>query len=141
MKILIRTVLLFTFFTLTASAVYSCTCDIMKPAKKLRKAKAVFIGEVVEIGTTDKSEWATAVAKFQVERYCKGVKERFVIVIGAPAAAGACGLRVEVGKKYLIYAFDMGDGEFETSFCASRAMEQATDDLAVIGKGKSLKLR
>ena len=91
MKNLIRTFLLLTFVALSASAVYPCECEIIKPSKKLRKAKAVFIGEVMEIGRNDKSEWAKVSVKFKVERYWKGVIEQFVTVVGAPAAAGACG--------------------------------------------------
>jgi hypothetical protein len=139
MKNLFRTVLLLTFVALSASAVYPCVCEIMKPSKKLRKAKAVFIGEVVEIGRNDKSEQASVAVKFKVERYWKGVKEQFVTVVGAPAAAGACGLPVEIGKKYLIYAFKMEEGQLETSFCDSRWIDRATEDLAFLGKGKELK--
>jgi hypothetical protein len=141
MKNLIRTALVLTFVALSASAVYPCECEIMKPSKKLRKAKAVFIGEVVEIGRNDKSEWATVAVKFKVEQYWKGVKEQFVTVVGAPAAAGACGLPVKVGTKYLIYAFKMDEEQLETSFCDSRWLERATEDLAVLGKGKWLKTK
>lgn len=140
MKNLIRTVLLLTFIGLSASAVYPCECEIIKPSKKLRKAKVVFIGQVVEIGRNDKSQQATVAVKFKVERYWKGVKEQFITVVGAPASAGACGLPVKMGEKYLIYAFKNGD-EFETSFCDSRWLELATEDLAVLGKGKELKLK
>jgi len=135
---LIRTVLLFTFVALTASAVYPCQCEIMKPSKKLRKAKVVFVGEVVEIGRNDKSQWATVSVKFKVERYWKGKKEQYVTVVGAPSAAGACGLPVKLGEKYLIYAFKT-EGQLETSFCVSRTLENATEDLTIIGRGKELK--
>jgi hypothetical protein len=136
-KNLIRLVLLSTFVMLTASTVYPCVCDIMSPRKTQRKAKAVFIGEVVEIGENDKK----AAAKFKIERYWKGVKEQFLIVVGDPSSAGACGLPVEIGRKYLIYAFKTGDGELETSFCASRRLDRAAEDLAVIGKGKEFILK
>ena len=138
MKNFIRTALLLTFVALTASAVYPCQCEIMKPSKKLRKAKAVFVGEVLEIGRNDKSEWATVAVKFKVERYWKGEKEQYVTVVGAPSAAGTCGLPVELGKKYLIYAFK-SEGQLETSFCVSRSLENATEDLTIIGRGKELK--
>lgn len=139
MKNLFRTILLLTFVGLSASAVYPCVCEIVKPEKKLRKAKAVFIGEVVEIGRNDKPEWAAVAVKFKVERYWKGVKEEFITVVGAPATAGACGLPVEMGEKYLIYAFKMDEDRLETSFCDSRRLELAKDDLAFLGKGKVLK--
>lgn len=139
MKIIVRTVLLLTFLALAASAAYSCECEFASAGKKLRRSKSVFVGEVVEIGPNDKSRWATVAVKFKVERFWKGVKEEFIVVVGAPAAAGACGLPVEVGKKYLIYAGRTEDGQLETSFCASRRLENAAEDLTVIGRGKKLK--
>lgn len=139
MKNLFRIVLLLTFVGLSASAVYPCVCAIVKPEKKLRKAKAVFIGEVVEIGRNEKPEWAAVAVKFKVERYWKGVKEEFITVVGAPATAGACGLPVKMGEKYLIYAFKMDEDQLSTDFCASRRLELAKDDLAFLGKGKVLK--
>lgn len=139
MKNLIRTILLLIFVGLSASAVYPCVCEIMKPEKKLRKAKAVFIGEVVEIGSNDKPEWATVAVKFKIERYWKGVKEELITVVGAPTTAGACGLPVKMGEKYLIYAFKMDEDQFQSDFCASRRLELAADDLAFLGKGKVLK--
>lgn len=66
MKNLIRTILLLTFIALTASAIYPCECEIMKPSKKLRKAKAVFVGEVVEIERNYKGERAMVAVKFKV---------------------------------------------------------------------------
>ncbi len=128
------------FFSFTAPATYSCVCEIMKPGKKLQEAKAVFVGEAVEIGGNDKSDWATVAVKFKVDRYWKGVKEEFVTVVGAPASVGACGLPVEIGKKYLIYAFELDKDQLETSFCSSRRLDGAEDDLAIIGKGKNLKI-
>lgn len=139
MKNLIRTILLLTFVGLSASAVYPCVCAVVKPEKKLREAKTVFIGEVVEIWRNDNPEWATAAVKFKVERYWKGVKEEFITVVGAPATAGACGLPVEMGEKYLIYAFKLDKDRLQTDFCASRRLELAKDDLAFLGKGKELK--
>lgn len=141
MKHLVRTILLLTFFALSASAVYPCQCEIWKPSEKLRKAKVVFVGEVVEIGRNDKSEWATVIVEFKIERYWKGVKQQQYITIGgAPRTAGRCGLPVEVSEKYLIYADEI-DGQLETSFCTSIELERAAEDLAVIGEGKKLKLK
>lgn len=141
MKKILSLLFLGLIFSLTAPAVYPCVCEIMKPGKKLRKAKAVFVGEVVEIGGNDKSEWATVAVKFKVDGYWKGVREQFVTVVGAPASAGTCGLPVEVGKKYLIYAFKIDEDQLETSFCVSRRLDLAEEDLVVIGKGKELKLK
>ena len=139
MKNLFRTILLLTFFALSASAVYPCQCEFWKPSKKLRKSKVVFVGEAVEIGSNDKSSWATVAVKLKVERYWKGVKQQqYITIVGAPGAAGRCGLPVEIGEKYLIYAEET-EGQLLTSFCSSIELERAAADLAVIGEGKKLK--
>ena len=69
------------------------------------------------------------------------MKEQFITVVGAPAAAGACGLPVKIGKKYLIYAFKTEEGQLDSDLCASRELELAADDLTVIGNGKELKTK
>jgi hypothetical protein len=73
-----------------------------------------------------------------VERYWKGVKTQLVRVVGYPATAGSCGLPVEVGQKYLIYAFNTGDNQLSSDFCVSRPLDHAAEDFSVIGKGKAL---
>jgi hypothetical protein len=145
MNHLVRTILLSTFFALSASAVYPCLCEDWKPSKKLRKAKVVFVGEVVEIERNDKSEWATVAVKFKIERYWKGVKRQQYITIVTPVTAvprtvGRCGLPVKVSEKYLIYANET-DGQLEMSSCTSIELKRAAKDLAVIGEGKKLKLK
>ena len=141
MKRLLRTTSLISFVMFAATIVYPCTCEIMKPSKKLKEARAVFIGEVVEIGHNDKSRWATVAVKFKVEKYWKGVKEPYITVVTAPGICCTCGLKVEAGTRYLIYAFDLEDGQIETSLCTSAPVdsELSIEELKVLGKGKLLK--
>ncbi len=141
MKHIFRATLLVSFTISAATIVYPCTCEIMKPKKKLKEARAVFIGEVVEIGHNDKDNWATVAVKFKVERYWKGIKESYATVVTAPGVCCTCGLKVELGGKYLIYAFDMENGQMETSLCTSASVEssRSIDELKLLGKGKVLK--
>jgi hypothetical protein len=73
-----------------------------------------------------------------VERYWKGVKTQLVRVVGYPATAGSCGLPVEVGQKYVIYAFNSGDKHIASYFCVSRQLDHAAEDFSVIGQGNAL---
>ena len=128
---------------LGAATVYPCTCDFWKPEKKLRKARAVFAGEVVTIGSNDKDEFARVAIKFKIDRYWKGIKEPFITVVSAPGICCQCGLPVQVGHKYLIYAFKTDKGQIETSLCASAPMEseRSQEELRVLGTAKLLKAR
>lgn len=139
MRIFIRTIFLFAFVAFSSTAMYACSCDFWSPSKKLRKAKAVFVGEAVEIGTNDKSAGFPVAIKFKVERYWKGAKQENITIVTTPLACCACALRATVGLKYLIYAFETEEGQLETSLCASIAHDRAADELKVIGKGKKLK--
>jgi hypothetical protein len=139
MKSIIRTILFFSFIALSTTAAYACECEIMKASKKLRQAKAVFVGEAVAIENNKKSERATFFIKFKVERYWKGAKKKFITVAGMPGTVGPCGLAVVIGEKYLIYAFGSEENHLEASFCESWRLDRAADDLALLGKGKTLK--
>ena len=141
MRNLFRASLLFCLMIFATSVVYPCSCDFMKPQKKLKEARAVFIGEVVEIGSNDKDKMLSVSIKFKVERYWKGIKEPYITVISAPGICCTCGLAVKVGAKYLIYAFDFENGQIETSLCTSAALEseRSTEELKVLGKSKVLK--
>lgn len=139
MKLWIRSILVASIVVFGAATVYPCSCDFWKPEKKFRKARAVFVGEVVAIGSNDKDEFATVAIKFKIDRYWKGIKEPFITVVSAPGVCCTCGLRVRVGQKFLIYAFKTDDDQLETSLCDSGPLEHSQDELRVLGKSKLLK--
>ena len=138
---LFRVAFLLCFMSLAAAVAYPCSCEFMKPKKKLKEARAVFIGEVVEIGHNDRDRHASVAVRFKVERYWKGIKEPYVTVVTAPGICCTCGLKVEVGVQYLIYAFPLENGQLETSLCdsAPAESERSIEELRVLGKGKVLK--
>ena len=124
-----------------AATVYPCSCEFWKPEKKLRKARAVFLGEVVAIGSNEKVSFPSVLIKFKVYRYWKGIKEPYITVISAPGVCCTCGLAVSVGSKYLIYAFKTESDQIETSLCVSAPVDAVTsqEELRVLGKGKTPK--
>ena len=138
MQSIFKTVFVVSFVMLAATVVHPCTCNFMKPEKKLRKARAVFVGEVVAVGSNSEDSWATVAIKFKVEKYWKGVGDPHITVVSAPGICCTCGLKVVSGAKYLIYAFKMENGQLETDLCVSRPVESEVyqEELRVLGKGK-----
>ena len=133
--------MLFAFVALSASAVYPCSCEFAKPRKKLREAKAVFVGEVLEIGRNEKDKFADVAIKFKVETRWKGAKEPNITIVSARGICCTCGLPVSAGTKYLIYAYETEEGQLETSLCSSMPLERATEELTALGKGKKPKTK
>jgi hypothetical protein len=139
MRVFIRTVFLFSFVALFSTVAFACSCEFWSASKKLRKAKAVFVGEAIEIGNNDKSADFPVAIKFKVEQYWKGAKQETITVVTTPLACCTCALGATVGRKYLIFAFETEEGQLETSLCTSTGYDNATDELKVLGKGKKLK--
>lgn len=139
-KSLYRIVLLVCLSAFFSTEAFTCTCEFMETKKRLRNARAVFIGEVVEISHNDKNRWATVAVRFKVDRYWKGVKEPYITVVTAPSICCTCGLKVQVGTEYLIFAFANETDQIETNYCASAPLDskRSAEELKVIGEGKTL---
>jgi len=105
--------------------------------EKYRASEAVFVGEVVAV--SGDAEKRTMAIKFKVEEYWKGVTYPDMIVVSPLPKADSCGLAVEVGGKYLVYAWR--DGQLQTSVCSSLSLEHAADELKKLGKGKPYKAK
>ena len=143
MKRFVRILLLICIVAFCEATVYPCSCEVWKPEKKLRKARAVFVGEVIAIDSNAKDRFATVSIKFKADRYWKGIKEPYITVVSAPGICCTCGLAVSVGLKFLVYAFKTENDQIETSLCMSAPLdaERSQDELRVLGKGKTLKAR
>lgn len=120
-----------------AQHAYPCSCLPRSPDKKLKESEAVFVGEAIAVSKDFQKR--TMAVKFKVERYWKGVTYPEVIVISSLPGGGSCGLPVEVGGKFLIYA--SRSKQLETSICSSRRIGVAADELKKLGKGKVLKTK
>ena len=120
-----------------AQNAYPCKCAQQSAGRKLKQSEAVFVGEVVAV-SRDTAKRTMAI-NFKVEEYWKGVTYREVLVVSTLPGPGSCGLAVEVGEKFLVYA--SRNRQLQTSLCSSRPLKDATDDLKKLGKGKVLKPR
>ena len=99
---------------LLAPAVFPrpCECDVQKHRADFRRAKAVFVGQVIDVDRkrtmpTRLSEGATYSAKFKIERVWKGAWKSEVAVF-ARRYFLSCGggFDFQLGEKYLVYVFD-----------------------------------
>jgi hypothetical protein len=123
------------FLAVGAPSAYACECDGRgSPREELRKAKAVFTGEIVEI--TPVSQGSSYLIKFKVKRFWKGVKGEFINV---QSPGGLCGLPFNVGEVWIVYAYGR---ELWTDNCRrTKKAENATEDLRALGRGKMPKTR
>jgi hypothetical protein len=100
-------------------------------------AKAVFIGEVLEVGEATKAEREeysnSYIVRMGVEGYWKGIESGEVNV---ETDLTGCGPNLRVGKKYLVYG--MGK-RLNTSCTRTRMLEDAEKDLRALGRAKELK--
>jgi hypothetical protein len=100
-------------------------------------AKAVFIGEVLEVREATKAEREEYsniyVVRMQVEGYWKGIKSGEVNV---ETDLTGCGPNLRVGNKYLVYAVGK---RLNTSCTRTRVLEGAEKDLRALGPAKEWK--
>jgi hypothetical protein len=137
MKLLtIAAILLLTFFFAPTRG-YSCECDFTgngSPSSMKHHAKAVFIGEVLEVREATKEEREKYsnfyIVRMRVQRYWKGIKS---VEVNVETDLTGCGPNLRVGEKYLVYG--MGK-RLNTSCTRSRKLGDAEKDIEALGRGK-----
>src|SRR5215831_12003153 len=100
-------ILVSTFALLVVPQIRSCTCEVFgdgSPRSEMHHAKAVFVGEVLEVrkATTAEQEdlFGPYIVRLRVERFWKGVKYGEILV---ETDLTGCGPHFKFGKKYLVY--------------------------------------
>jgi hypothetical protein len=97
---------------------------------ELKRAAAVFAGEVIGI----KTEEYSLTVEIKVERVWKGAINK-TIVVQTSKWESDCGYSFATGKKYLIYVY--GQAPFTVSRCSrTKPVESASEDLKELGEGK-----
>jgi hypothetical protein len=143
-KMLLHAVLLVLAITAPAST-HACSCECKNrgandPREMMHEARAVFVGEVLEIreSTPDEQRHHSdlAVARMRIERYWKGVKTQEILISAVGIArGGCCDIALAVGHKYLVYAVRK---DLSTGCTRTQPLEQSEEDLKVLGTGKTL---
>ena len=131
----------FGLLIITASAALACSCEPPSQGKAFRRAKAVFMGQVIEINQLKYREdrpgelFYPYAVKFKVERYWKGVKTSEIIVLSDQGLLPCHIGKFVVGERYLVYAY--GKNLLAPINCdRSRSLDAASEDLQKLGKGK-----
>lgn len=140
----VRTPLIIVVLLLVTKAGFACDCDLSRPGKSVKeavvearkKSKAIFSGTVVAIDKKPSDLYVTV--RFKIEGSWKGMYSREATVFTGQGG-GDCGYKFEVGQRYLVYAYRYNDADLGTNICQRTAtLTQATEDLKVLGKGKSV---
>ena len=115
----------------------ACTIEIHgdgSPRSEMRRSKAVFIGEVLEVRQAtqeEQQEYSNSyIARVRVTRYWKGIKSAEVTV---ETDMFGCGPNLQAGSVYLFYAVGK---RWNVSGTRTRRLEHAEEDLKVLGPGK-----
>jgi len=130
----------------------SCAPDILRTGETedqridaaRREAQAVFSGTVLKIKIRKPSQGdrnPPVEVTFKVLSVWKGIKTEKAIVLTENDFSGGCCKNFEVGKSYLVYAYDWNDiGGLGTNQCTrTKEMSDAERDLRVLGEGKAPK--
>lgn len=97
--------------SLATTNISACSCVTPEVPQAFRQARAVFLGEVVEI-TQPRTDTATAPfadrlfrIRFKVERSWKGATSREIVLLSDQGRAGCFSWGSFIkGRKYLVYA-------------------------------------
>lgn len=115
-----RILLALLFVALSAPAAAACECPIGTHAQNFRRAKAIFIGEAVSVGTSKLSNPKITDRRlhsvtFKVEKTLKGTKRKTVNVLTDACGSMCCQIEFREGRKYLVYVYE---DSFVPSDCA-----------------------
>ena len=95
----------------SSQAIYPCSCEAPNQRKAFRKAKAIFIGQVLEIKESKNQKVADSLGlvkvydiKFKVHKSWKGVKNSEITVVSDNGVLVCYGFDFRLGEKYLVYA-------------------------------------
>src|SRR3954451_15436154 len=110
MRLVIRTILIFSLLSLSAPLAFSCSCETPSQRKTFRSAKAVFMGKVIQVimtsSFTDKTRDYPYAVKFQVEKSWKGVDKPEITILARAEFLPCEGFRFCEGERYLVYAYE-----------------------------------
>ncbi len=124
--------LLFTQIDALACSCVSLGSTLEQDVKaNLKRAKAVFTGEIVEI--TKNPENNGFITKIKVKESWKDYSPKEITLIGD---GSSCEYHFTVGKKYLVYAYEWNQKLTTDECIGNREIVKAAEELKILGKGK-----
>lgn len=119
----LKLILMFCLIIFSADNIIGCQPVFQRHTKYFRKAKAVFIGKVIEVGRNnnkDADRLTTNRIKFDVEKSWKGSKSQITVV--ADNDLYPCNnVEFRVGERYLIYAFNWEKELYVPTYIGNRS--------------------
>lgn len=113
--------------------IHACSCAPLEPpARALEKSAAVFAGSVVSIDEDYGGEYPVTI-EFDVTTVWKGPDHQ-TAYLRTSSGGGLCGFRFALDLEYLVYS---QDGVRVSACSRTRNLVGASDDLAVLGVGRS----
>jgi len=118
---------------------YACKCMLPTPEQAREAAPLIFEGRVSKIEdvpATPEQGIGTKRVTLALVRTWKGLEDKESVVVSTSASSASCGFTFEPSTSYLVYAAEGEGGVIEVSGCSrTRAMADASEDLAVLGAG------
>ncbi|WP_020618528.1 stalk domain-containing protein [Paenibacillus daejeonensis] len=127
-------------FTLLLMPQQADACSCMPPsgpAEEMEKKEFVFSGTVTEIvePAEIQSSGDPVAVHFDVDTVWKG-EIGAQTEVSTPFSSATCGFYFEVGQAYIVYGSVTEEGTQQVVLCSRTApLEQATEDLSVLGEG------
>jgi hypothetical protein len=117
-----RILLSLLFVALGATAASACECE-WRHQKEFRRAKSIFVGEAVSVGThkitnPKISDQPLYPVTLKVLKRWKGARGGEVTLLTDSCASMCCQIKFNEGKKYLVYVYE---DSFVPSDCALSA--------------------
>jgi hypothetical protein len=116
----------------------ACKCMMPTPQAARDASTAVFEGRVTEVKLVagEAEGMGRKQATLKIVRTWKGSKADETLVVETPESSAACGIDFEKDTSYFVYATKDEAGKLQAGSCGrTRAMSQASDDLAAFGAG------
>ena len=113
-----------------------CICVATSLREELKKADAIFVGEVVSFRSSGSGSTLSSVARIKVSRYWKGTDRPEQIDVLTDGFDGSdCGPVLAKGT-YLVYAYKKGQWLATWACTRTRRIEEAAEDLKMLGPGQ-----
>lgn len=112
------------FFLLSPLQIFACQCMNFDLNRDIENAKAIFIGTVSSKEILQKKVKYTFIAS----KFWKGATTQEVVLFSGFGGPD-CGIELEVGNTYIVWALDNGYGNLQTNRCTRTTLLEASIDI------------
>jgi len=133
--VIFKICIVFIFLFIATENIVACSCADPSQRERFRRSKVVFLGEVIEIKSSNESskglKYFEYAVKFRVEKQWKGTKNKEITILADYDSPGMCGdLNLKVGERFLMYSEKRYGKLVINQDCSiSRKVEYADDEI------------